>query len=115
MFFVHCASANFISGEDLHLWCREYPSTSFIPNDRGCSDFIAGVFDTLISVGSAGYPNVQSCFNKKYPNFTLDQLILTVKKYITNHPENLNMSGAALVILTISKYYPFDDCVSSQK
>ena len=112
LFFVHCASAYFISGEDLHLWCREYPSTSFIPNNRSCSGFISGVFDTLISVGS---PNAQSCFNKKYPGFTLDQLILTVKKYITNHPENLNIPGADLVMLTLSKYYPFGDCLSSQK
>ena len=104
--------AAFVSGHELmsyHLECDKYrgePGTEAWTRSCGIGQsYIMGVFDTAHSL------NERWLFLKRFCKpYDVDRLQLsaTVKKYMTDHPEQMDYAAAGIVFDALSQAYPCD-------
>ncbi|MEM9242654.1 MAG: Rap1a/Tai family immunity protein [Pseudomonadota bacterium] len=59
--------------------------------------------------------NFAECYNKNYLGFKPQQLVLSVCKYLDNHPETLNYSAASIIQVVITSEYPIPEQCYNKK
>ena len=112
LFAPHPPTTMFITSSELMTRCRNI--TVLEPDGKGDSDalagcigFVTGIVDgATVASGHKANPYFPVCLPTAV---TREQLVRVVLKYGDNHPEQLHLPAARLVIQALSEGFPCQD------